>query len=133
MKFYCVALVDCPYKYAICLSEKKLKKELKRLNVGREQWPDFISSGKEATVHFLENPNQGNYAIVCIKQPKDGITTEQIEGLIIHEAVHIWQESKELIGERSPSREFEAYSIQRIAQDLITDYRRKTSQKEGTK
>lgn len=46
---------------------------------------------------------------------------DQIEvyGLLLHEAVHVWQKVKKLMGEKEPSSEFEAYSIQAIAQDLF--------------
>jgi len=36
------------------------------------------------------------------------------------EFLHIWQRIKKLMGEKKPSTEFEAYSIQRIAQDLFS-------------
>ena len=39
--------------------------------------------------------------------------------MLLHEAVHIWQIVKRRMGEREPSVEFEAYSIQAIAQDLL--------------
>jgi len=34
--------------------------------------------------------------------------------------VHVWQRIRQRMGEREPSIEFEAYSIQRIAQDLFS-------------
>ncbi|KCY47724.1 hypothetical protein J715_3367 [Acinetobacter baumannii 1571545] len=43
-------------------------------------------------------------------------------GLLLHEAVHVWQKVKKLMGEKEPSSEFEAYSIQSIAQDLFKMY-----------
>ncbi|MEI1687074.1 hypothetical protein V8P55_02170 [Acinetobacter baumannii] len=43
----------------------------------------------------------------------------QVYGLLLHEAVHVWQIVKRRMGEREPSVEFEAYSIQAIAQDLF--------------
>lgn len=33
--------------------------------------------------------------------------------------VHIWQEVRTMMNEKEPSIEFEAYSIQKIAQDLM--------------
>lgn len=63
----------------------------------------------------------GHYAVV---QLGDTSGREQIEvyGLLLHEAVHVWQRIRELMGEREPSTEFEAYSIQSIAQDLFEMY-----------
>ncbi|MGQ1216569.1 hypothetical protein ACT4Z6_18755 [Acinetobacter baumannii] len=63
----------------------------------------------------------GAYAVV---QLGDTSERNQIEvyGLLLHEAVHVWQKIKKLMGEREPSVEFEAYSIQAIAQDLFKMY-----------
>jgi hypothetical protein len=50
-----------------------------------------------------------------------------VAGLLVHEAVHIWQEHCERIGEDSPGRETEAYSIQWISQQLFWEYVRQVS------
>lgn len=44
--------------------------------------------------------------------------------MLTHEAVHIWQEIKLQLGEKEPSYEFEAYSIQNISQNLMEAYKR---------
>ncbi|MEF0130076.1 hypothetical protein [Acinetobacter baumannii] len=64
---------------------------------------------------------EGAYAVVQLGDTSD---KEKIEvyGLLLHEAVHVWQIVKKLMGEREPSSEFEAYSIQAIAQDLFKMY-----------
>ncbi|HAV3704902.1 TPA: hypothetical protein JIE85_003720, partial [Acinetobacter baumannii] len=61
------------------------------------------------------------YAIVQIGDTADKDQI-QVYGLLLHEAVHIWQIVKRRMGEREPSSEFEAYSIQAIAQDLFKMY-----------
>lgn len=48
----------------------------------------------------------------------DGRTRVEIAGLICHEATHIWQAVRAAMGEKHPSIEFEAYSVQAIFQDL---------------
>ncbi|MBO1280185.1 hypothetical protein [Acinetobacter nosocomialis] len=75
----------------------------------------FLDMGADAQVSTFSD---GAYAIVQIGDTsnKDQI---QVYGLLLHEAVHVWQFVKRRMGEREPSVEFEAYSIQKIAQDLF--------------
>lgn len=77
---------------------------------------DFLVSGADARVNF-----QDGYAVVQIGDCSKWDLI-QIHGLLLHEAVHIWQEIAQLMGEENPSVEFEAYSIQAIAQDLFEMY-----------
>jgi hypothetical protein len=46
----------------------------------------------------------------------------QIAALLVHEGVHVWQAYCRHIGEDSPSKEFEAYSIQAISGRLMKAY-----------
>ena len=74
----------------------------------------FMSNDCDAQVNFY---NDDSLAIVQIKECERSLI--EVHGLLLHEAVHIWQRIKKLMGEKKPSTEFEAYSIQRIAQDLF--------------
>jgi hypothetical protein len=78
----------------------------------------FLDMGADAQVSSFSD---GAYAIVQIgdKGDKDKL---QVYGLLLHEAVHVWQIVKRRMGEREPSVKFEAYSIQSIAQDLFEMY-----------
>lgn len=76
----------------------------------------FLQSGADARVTFNDD-----HAIVQIKG-NSSWSMVQIHGLLLHEAVHVWQETREKMGENNPSPEFEAYSIQAIAQDLFEMY-----------
>ncbi|HGH1366370.1 hypothetical protein ACT4U1_11445 [Acinetobacter baumannii] len=78
----------------------------------------FLDMGADAQVSTFSD---GAYAIVQIgdTSEKDQI---QVYGLLLHEAVHVWQIVKRRMGESEPSVEFEAYSIQAIAQDLFEMY-----------
>ena len=113
------SLVVSPCYVGLCQSKKSYKKAIKHLNVKNP--PDFIlNDHSDASVHFFEKKGILT-ALVCIGKTKNH-TPNEIVGLLIHESVHIWQEIKLNIGEHSPSREFEAYSIQSIAQKLIEAY-----------
>lgn len=79
----------------------------------------FLSiEGAAAQVDFYSN---GAYAVVQLGDTSERKVIE-IYGLLLHEAVHVWQKVKKLMGENEPSSEFEAYSIQAIAQDLFKMY-----------
>ncbi|KYQ84262.1 hypothetical protein AWW72_10190 [Acinetobacter sp. NRRL B-65365] len=79
----------------------------------------FLSiEGAAAQVDYYQ---EGTYAVVQLGDTSGRVLIE-VYGLLLHEAVHIWQRVKKLMGEREPSTEFEAYSIQAIAQDLFEMY-----------
>ncbi|WP_228292550.1 hypothetical protein [Acinetobacter pittii] len=44
--------------------------------------------------------------------------------VLCHECVHVWQEFAESLHEREPSREFEAYTIDEIFGNVLTEYRK---------
>lgn len=113
-------LLVSPMPFALCLDEKAFHKELKRLRVPVRDWPPMITNGADATTHFLESSEQ-ECAIVCLGAHK-GRSAAEVNALLVHEAVHLWQEIRRLLGEKEPSSEFEAYSIQSISLSLMDSY-----------
>ncbi|HBN5965817.1 TPA: hypothetical protein L3H12_002550 [Acinetobacter baumannii] len=80
---------------------------------------EFLSKeGAAAEVDFYSD---GAYAVVQLGDTSERNLIE-VYGLLLHEAVHVWQKVRKLMGEKEPSSEFEAYSIQAIAQDLFEMY-----------
>lgn len=119
MKWLGRRMMTLPLYLGLCQNERKFRTELKRLGV-KEEVP-FISPGGNATTHFFECRDRTS-AIVCI--PADHkASLIQAHAMLCHEAVHVWQEARAIIGEHKPSAEFEAYSIQAIAQELMVAYR----------
>lgn len=47
--------------------------------------------------------------------------------LLVHEGTHVWQAFRDLIEEKEPSAEFEAYTMQEIFLNLINEYDRQTA------
>lgn len=123
MKWCDRSLIVSPYCYGLCKSEKEFHRELSKLKLPREDWPNFMASTHaNMTVHFFEQMGDiGKCAIVCVGKTK-GFSKAQVLALLTHEAVHIWQEIRDNIGEKYPSSEFEAYSIQTISQRLMEAY-----------
>ena len=121
MNWLCQSLVESPYSYCLCLTEKKFKKALKQIGI-KTNLPDFMKTGHaNATVHWFDDTDPPA-CIVCLGD-RSKVSTLQVYSLLVHEAVHIWQCIKRHIGEDEPSKEFEAYSIQRISQSLMYEYK----------
>ena len=125
-------LVTSPYYYTICTDEKRFEKEMVGLKVKAKDVPDFLGSpNADGTTHFFDkwdgNRIEGKSAIVCVRYPAAGKTGCQYAGLLVHEAVHIWQAIRETLGERHPGSEQEACSIQSIAQELMIEFMRQTT------
>ena len=114
-------LVELNGFLGICDSEQGFKRELKRLHV--TDYPfSWMSDGCDGKTHFLEKEATGECVyLVCIRR-NSKVSKLQMYGLLVHEAVHVWQAFKESIGEKYPSSEFEAYSIQSISQRLMVAF-----------
>lgn len=116
-----------PY-WTLCLSEAAFKRELRELKI--DDIGDWITPGANATAHFNLRDNKGQpITLVCMD---DTGQTDPVcvAGLLVHEAVHIWQHYRETYNEREPGSEQEAYAVQAISQELMWEYVR---QKKGAK
>ncbi|GDY37692.1 hypothetical protein [Acidovorax sp. NB1] len=86
--------------------------------------PYLASPRADATTHLLTNSKGASVAIVALGDTL-GRSSIEIAGLLVHEAVHVWQEHCANIGERRCGSEQEAYGIQGIAQTLLEEYARR--------
>lgn len=106
----------------LCLSEAEYRHALKHCRIPDDDVGPWIKSDSaDATVHILNTERGELCGVVCLRE-RDGIDGVQIAAMLVHEAVHVWQYFRDRIGERTPSAEFEAYSIQAIAQRLMYAY-----------
>jgi hypothetical protein len=105
-----------PHHYGFCPDKAAWDREMKRLGVTGTAYP--ATDG--ACSHFTNLKEASNCTIVTISTKKRPPLV--IVGLIVHEAMHVWREVRDSIGERHPSAEFEAYSLQAITQNLISAY-----------
>lgn len=83
--------------------------------------PYLLNARADATAHFFDN-QRGESVALGDTTGRSGV---EIAGLLVHEAVHIWQTHRENIGETHPGREQEAYAVQGIAQELMAEYARR--------
>ena len=121
MKWCDRALWQCRYSYGLCLNEKDFQKQLKSMSVPPHQWVSWVTPGADATTHFLNHPEGAKAAIVCLDTEKN-LNGIQIASVLVHEAVHIWQEHRREVGEHEPADESEAYAIQALSQRLMEAY-----------
>lgn len=85
----------------------------------------WIGESATATTTHLRSDSGKSCCVVSIK-PEVFAEMDPIDqaSVLVHEGVHVFQNHCEDIGERNPSSEFEAYSIQRISQQLMLAYRK---------
>ena len=113
-------LIVSPIFYGLCLNDKDFQKELKKLKI--EEHVNFLlTDTANATAHFFTKDNK-TASVVCLGDVK-GQTLEQVYAILVHEATHLWQAIKDEMGEKTPSIEFEAYSIQTLSQNLFYSYK----------
>lgn len=117
-------LVLSSHHITLCTTPRLFKKALKHLKIPKSQQPDFLNSWHaDATSHYFENQHDRSKAVVVCIPLAPNKTREQVYALIVHEAVHIWQQIEQTLGDiHSP--ETEAYAIQNITQSLIEEYDR---------
>ena len=108
-----------PY-LTLCTSETEYNAAARRLGVATTGW---LNPHAHATMHSFYGP-KGLCCIVCLGDTSQ-LTGVEISGLLIHEAVHVWQCWCDDIGETHPGAEQEAYGVQAIAQELMAEYARR--------
>ena len=111
-----------PY-LALCLSEAEFMVAMRHCDITHP--PPWIKTDHaHATAHYLQNPGGDLVCVVCLREWEDRDPIE-VAGLLVHEAVHAWQEYADRIDEHFPGREQEAYAIQAIAQELMAEFARR--------
>lgn len=106
-----------PLYYGFCPDEKSWHAEMKRLDV-KEHVPYPEADG---CVYEFTNSDKQTCAIVTINKKFDG-DKKAVRDILFHESVHVWQIMTQVMGEENPSIEFEAYSIQAIASNILEAY-----------
>lgn len=115
------SMVMSPY-FCLVTSEAEFHSACKHIKLPIGEWPSFITAGADATAHHFENPDGKVMTVVALHPRAFQQDRVSVYGVLIHEAVHIWQNYCKSIGETDPSVEFEAYSIQHISQTLIEQW-----------
>jgi hypothetical protein len=116
--------ISAPGPYlTLCLSEKEYEGAMKALKV-KHYGPWISTPQASATTHNLSNEDGNLCAVVCLSEYA-GRNPVEVAGLLVHEAVHVWQEYCDFYGEKFPGREQEAYAVQSLAQELMAEFARR--------
>lgn len=108
---------------ALCLSEDEFRAALRHLKV-QDAVPWISNEHSSATAHHIRGSDGRAVVVVCLSDWQ-GRSPIEVAGLLVHEAVHVWQGYCEDIGEEKPGSEQEAYAIQSIAQELMAEFARR--------
>jgi hypothetical protein len=106
----------------LCLTEAEFEAAVKHCKLPAT--PQWVTNGKAATLHSFTGGPKGMVCIVCLGDVARHNAIE-IAGLLIHEAVHVWQHWCDDVGETHPGAEQEAYGVQAVAQELMAEYARR--------
>ena len=113
-----------PY-LTLCLTEGEYLEAMKPCKINHPG--AWVTPGTaSATTHSLFNDKNQVVCVVCV-QDWHGRDPIEVAGLLVHEAVHVWQEYAARIGETAPGIEQEAYAIQAISQELMAEFARRTT------
>lgn len=99
--------------YVLVTSQELLNHVMKRDDLV------FVGVNGQAQTTIFNLEGGGKYAVVQY-QPNSNHTIAEKHAVLVHEAVHVWQEVKMAMDEEEASREFEAFSVQRISLDLFS-------------
>lgn len=80
-----------------------------------------VSEKSSVAGHCVNMRNNKGFACIVVFIRPDRPEADTV-GTIVHEAVHVLQYIKEVIGEDEPGMEFEAYTTEAIVSGLITAY-----------
>lgn len=108
-----------PVGIAFCPSEAAWLRAQKRYRI-QEGYPSIAGKGG----HTLLCENDETRESIIIVTVANGSERDAMEVImtIVHEAVHVWQFIRRVIGEDVPGIEMEAYAIEEISRSLIEAY-----------
>lgn len=113
-----------PY-LALCLSEVEFRAATAGLKA--PEVPRWCI--KDAVTHTFDH--EGKLCCVVCMQGWEGRDPIEVAGLLVHEAVHVWQQYADSIGERFEGAEQEAYAVQAVAQELMAEFARRMDENSG--
>lgn len=108
----------------LVLSQAELDHALRGMT---KEYVAFPATGALCTTLRHQKTDELCAVVSVSKHSQETCTSLEMAGLLVHEAVHVWQEYAAHIGETNPGTEQEAYAIQGISQELMMEYARRTT------
>ena len=106
----------------LCLSQEELTHALRGMT---KEHVEFPISGAVCTTLTHDKTNELCAIVSVSKHSQENCNAIEMAGLLVHEAVHVWQEHAKWMNEHNPATEQEAYAIQGISQELMAEYARR--------
>ncbi len=107
-----------PFSYGFCPSKAAFEREMKKMEVVN---PPRYPTAEGCTLEFEERDGD-MCALVTIGEGDDKRSPLGVFALLVHEAVHVFELLCRSMGEKNPSSEFKAYTIQMFSSQLIASY-----------
>lgn len=131
-EYFSRSLMPLPINVVLFTKEKDFKRECKRLGMGDY---DFVDDHAVACVHTFENmKDHTTVNMVCVDMKKlENKEAHEVIGMLVHEATHLKQRCMQYLGEDEPSKEFEAYSMQHLTEELCKQFFKQNATKRPTR
>lgn len=107
---------------ALCLNADELAEAYRGIC---KEYLAFPETGATAFSFRHERTNETCSVVALSVAAQTELNSIEIAGMLVHEAVHVWQYYAEKMGETNPGDEQEAYAIQAISQELLAEYARR--------
>lgn len=121
--------VRAPY-LTLCLSEQEFVAAAKHCDITSPgEWMD--EDRHKAVTHTWGLKNGRMVCVVCLSPKWPDADPVDVACTLVHEAVHVVQRLCDSIGEGEPGREFEAYAVERVSEQLMREFSRRQKQLTG--
>ncbi len=110
-----------PY-LTLCLTPEEMKHAARGLTEYQMHFPVW---GARAFMFPKDGTNDLCAIVTLAEDSQKNNSPIEIAGMLVHEAVHVWQYYASGMGEEKPGDEQEAYAIQAMSQELMAEYARR--------
>lgn len=113
------SILKTPIYLGLALNKEQYYEILKKLKVDSSD--ESKRFDKPSSMGFTQvlTSKGGVCCVVCLTNSKE----EDVISTLVHESYHVYEEIMSFIGEKTPSSEFSAYTIQSVFDTLYSKYK----------